>query len=303
MATATTLRLSAKEYRWSLACRCPRMATLARRQVPATEATQRQRMLRRRGHLFEDLVYQQFADQYGDENILRQREVIWPGGVCHPDLYVIPERSSIEVKSSTHPASLLPDARLQNAGQQLFDPDSDSGALVFIDPVDLDPRVEPVNADEHRAEIDHILEQLAWAESTGGLPDCTAKSPAHCRHGKFCGYTDLAWEGWTPPRPTEFPYEDAARLVADLYRLRQDRRQHDAAARASKTAEKELVAQLAELGLAEGVEYEVGPLRLKYVTVAGGPVAYDRKPYDKWSVERTGDGDLPAEDFGDEAPF
>lgn len=302
MATTTPVRLSAREYRWSLACRCPRAATLARRQVPATEATERQRMLRRRGLLFEDLVYEQFADRYGDANVQRQREVMWPGGVCHPDLYVIPERASIEVKSSTHPASLLPDARLQNAGQQLFDDDSDGGGIAFIDPVDLDPRFEAVNAEDHREQIDHILGQLAWAEATGGLPDCTAKSPAHCRHGKLCGYTDIAWEGWTPPRPTEFPHEDAAELVADLYRLRMRRKEHDAASRASKNAEKELVAQLTELGLAEGVEYEVGPLRLKFVTVDGGHVSFDRKPYDKWTVERTGDGDLPAEDFG-EAPF
>lgn len=305
MSTTTPLRLSTTEYRWSLACRCPRMAVLKRRGLPESEITARQQRIRRRGQLFEDLVADQFIARYGTEGVQRQREVTWPGGTLHPDLYIVEERAAIEVKSSTHPASLLPDARLQNAGQQLFDPDCDAGGIATVDPVDLTETYEAVNPGDYQEQIDHILEQLAWAEQTGGLPDCTAKSPSHCRHGKFCGFTDHAWQGWTPPQPEELEANQEIRdALTDLYQLRAERAAHDSRSRALKKDEKALTDLLLELDLQPGTVYSCGPLRLKRIVIEPSVVKeHTRAGYDRFTLDRTGDEPLPAKDYGDEAPF
>jgi hypothetical protein len=303
--SAPTVTLNASEYRWSMACRCPRAAVLQRRGAPASERTERQQRMLRRGQLFEDIVADQYIARYGDMNVQRQREVRWPGGTLHPDLYLIEERASIEVKSSSHPAGLLADAALQNAGQQLFDEDCDRGAIVFVDPVDLEMRQETVDVDSYREQIDHLVEQLAWAETTGGLPDCTARSPQECRMGKFCPYTDQAWEGWTPPRPGELEAEEARELACKLYRVKQQSSSVAATAKVLEDQRKALQAQLAAFDLGEGTEYTVGPLNVKRSVVKECEIAYTRRAYDTWSVERRRDGDLPyveVVDYG-EVPF
>src|SRR6266516_8054678 len=115
--SATPVRLKSDEYRWSLASRCPRQAVLHRRRAPARPRDTREERILARGRLFEQLVAQQFTEKYGADNIQRQREFVWPGGIGHTDIYVINERAAIEVKSSSHPESLLNQAILQNAGE------------------------------------------------------------------------------------------------------------------------------------------------------------------------------------------
>lgn len=304
MSTRVRPRLRADEYRWSLACRCPRMAVLQRRGTPQAETTRRQRRIRKRGLLFEELVAEEFAAEFGADNIVRQKDVLWPGGVLHPDVYIVSEGCAIEIKSSTHPSSLRADAELQNAGHQHYDPDCQSGGLVFVNPVDLDQDFRPVDARTYVEQIEAIEEQLAWAEETGGLPECSAESPTACRLGKFCPYTELAWEGWSPPPPgvIEDPY--VAKLAAELYRLRQAKKAGDAEANRGKAHIAALQESLLALGLEAGADYRAGPLNLHPIYSRPSHVEYDKGGHTWIRVDRVSDDPLPLpeEDYGD-VPF
>lgn len=321
------IRLATDEYRWSLASKCPRWAVLHRRKAPASLPSERQLRIMRRGKLFEDLVAEQFTNAYGAENVQRQREVVWPGGILHADLFVVAEAATIEVKSSTSPESLRVGALLQNGGEQLFDPESERGALVWIDPVDLDQILEPVVVTaDLRGRVAHVVEQLAWAEKDPrNLPDCTACSPTECRM-KGCTYTDVAWEGWT--RPPFLPLDGRkADLVRELYETTRQRSGHAAEARALKVRLDEITTALVDLGLDAGQEYAAGPLRLKAVQIRGRETfsitrarehgAWDAgdderlgaflnrgEPHLRWYINRVGEEPLlTADDFGDDVPF
>ncbi len=280
------------------------MATLQRRGKRQTEVTERQRRLRKRGQLFEQIVVEQLARTHGDLNLETQRPVHWPGGICHPDVFVIPDRQAIEIKSSTHPSGLMRDAQLQNAGQQYFDVDCDGGGLIFVDPVDLEMRYESVSYPDFAEEIEELVGTLAWAEHTGGLPDCSARSPHECRFAKFCQFTDLAWEGWTAPPPGELDDQELRDLLVAYYRLTQRRDELKPIEKAVKAELDDVKERLAAWDLAPGCEYQVGPLRVKRAHIAPADVSYTRQPYDRWYVDMRGHDPLPEPevDYG-EVPF
>src|SRR6266516_4222464 len=126
------IHLKSDEFRWSAAAKCPRWCVLGRRGAGQQHPTARRSRIMRRGKLFEDLVAEQFEAAYPGE-VIRQKEVVWGGqNILHTDLYVISERTAIEVKCSTSPSSLRDSALLQNAGEQMFDDDCERGGLVWL---------------------------------------------------------------------------------------------------------------------------------------------------------------------------
>jgi hypothetical protein len=318
------IHLKTDEYRWSAAAKCPRWCVLGRRGADAAHPTARRSRIMRRGKLFEDLVAEQFEAAYPD-GVIRQKEVVWPGGILHTDLYVISEQTAIEVKCSTSPSSLRDSALLQNAGEQMFDGDVTRGGLVWLDPVALEQTLEPVVlTDELKGRVNQVLEQLTWAEDTGGLPDCVCKSPGGCRE-MGCPFTDVAWEGWEPPE--FFPLDGRkAELVHELYYAARDKRENAAVAKSADARCKEIQAELLELGVEPGKRYQVGPLMVTPSPVKGrktfsvtsaekngvwtaedeerfGAFIKNGDGHVRWAVERLGEEPiLTAEDFGD-VPF
>jgi hypothetical protein len=324
---ATVPRLVARS-RWSAAVRCPRWAALGGLGVEPAEPSDQSRRYWARGRALGRYVADSYAAHYGEDGIIREKAVAWPGGELHGDVFVISEGLPVEVKSSTSPSSILDDAFLQLAGQIVYDPDAtDKGVLEIVDPSSYERQSIPFRLTaKWRDKVEQRTQEVVRALASGGsfLPSCVCSTPAECSF-KFCPYTEVAWEGWEPP-PREKVGEDVAGLLIDLYRTKQGRDEKKAEAQVYDAKYKELCEQLVTAGVEPGVEYEAGPLKVKRTAVAGretfslstarkagiwtpldderfAPVVKVGEPHDRWSIVR-GDGALiDADSFGDSVPF
>lgn len=304
MSTRTLPRLKAKS-RWSAASKCPRWAALGGLGYEPAEPNERTQRIFHRGKLFGWLVAEQFEAENPGE-IIREKEVSWPGGTLHTDVFVKAERLPVEVKSSTSPRSLLKDALFQLAGEIHFDADAgDAGALVLVNPIDLDEQIVPlVLDDDWRERVEQRAAQVVRALATRGedMPECVCATPGQC-HFKGCPFTAAAWEGWQPPAPFELP-EAVGPKLTEFYRLQSRERAIGAELNAVKTERKTVQEEIAALDLVPGADYSCGPFELSRIHVAGAHVEYERKDYDRFQLKRIGDAPLPVEEdeFGD-VPF
>lgn len=328
--SATDTRLKGRT-RWSAASKCARWAALGLLGADPAEPSARTQRLWRRGRQLGADRADMLADKYGAENVIREKAVPWPAnglplGELHVDAFVIPEALSVEIKSSTSPASILDSAITQLGGEMHFDPDSENGALMIVDPSGWqdDDLIPVMLTTDLIARVEQIAVDVASAAKGGPLPDCACSSPGACR-SLGCPFTDTAWEGWEPPNPIALDGETAA-LVTELYRAKQARATLKGVYDEGDQLYKEICVRLAETGIESAVDYFAGPLKLRRTTINGretfslstarkagvldektltmlGPFIKIGDPHDRWNVDRIGDEPLPAEDFGDDVPF
>lgn len=297
------------------------------------EPSERTKRIWLRGKMLGAYMADRFAIEYGEENIIREKAVPWPSeglplGELHTDVFLIPEGMPVEVKSSAFAGSLLEDALTQLWGEIHFDRDAgDFGTLAIVNPIDLEEEILPVQLTSSAVErVEEIAAQVAEAAKTQTLPPCSACSPTEC-HFKGCPYTATAWEDWTPPDPENLDGEIKL-LVTELYNAGRARKLRKAELEELEGAEKEIRQELLVRGLAPGVEYQAGPLTLKFSEVAAserfsrskalaagiwtpeddarfGPFIARNGGHKRWYVNRTGEGPLlTAEDYSDEeVPF
>jgi hypothetical protein len=292
------------------------------------EPTDYMRRVWRRGKQLGDMMAEDFEAQYGRENVIREKAVPWPAGPMpigelHTDVFVIPDGLAIEVKSSNSPNSLIEDALRQLAGEMHFDDDAQAGALALVNPIDLGKEVLPfVLTDDGVAEVEELAATVVSAGQTGVLPPCVCATPGACR-GKWCPFTEAAWEGWEAPI-AEVLDGAAAELATEAWQALRLKRAHAAASGKADETFKEIVGQLLELGLEPGREYLSGPLRVLASPVKGRKTfqlsraeklnlwtpADDARFHDlisvgdghvRWSIVMQGEGPLVV-DFGD-TPF
>jgi hypothetical protein len=320
--TATAERLRARS-RWSAASRCPRWAALGLLGAEPSEADEQTKGRWARGRLFGGLVADKLAAKYGEDGIEREREVPWPAGELHTDVYVIEEQRAIEVKSCL---SLEPTDEMwtQLAGEVIFDQEAEEGALWLIDPDTMAERAMPfLPTQEWEDRVHGIADDVVRAGKTEVLPPCTACTPSEC-HFKGCPYTAIAWEGWEPPAAIELEGEHA-KLADELFAAERAMKGAKGIAATYEQERNEIRERLLAV-LRPGVEHRAGVLRVRVTEVkprvtydalsmlAGGTLTEEQalpfrkvgKPSQRWTVKQVGDGSLPEndpEDFGEVPPF
>lgn len=318
-----------QRMRWSLTAKCPRQAVLGGLGVEPAEPGERLQRLWQRGRLFGWYVGEQFKTRHGDPSaVVLEHEVPWAGGVAHADVLVRPERLIVEVKSTTSPASLIDDAFFQVAGLVHFSPDADHGAVLLLDPVDLDEVVYPVIVTDEWAERieDRVSEVLRGLATKGDdMPPCVCDTPGACK-AKGCLFTEAAWEGWTPP-PPEKVAAAAEPIALELYQLQRQKKEATAVVEALDKDCKDARARLLEAGVEPGVEYQTAALSFKASAISDTerlslsavkkagmwtpeleqqlrPFVNASGAHVRFTFRRLTDEPLHMQpDFGDEAPF
>ena len=312
--------------RLSELARCTKMCALRGLGAEPTEPTDKAKRWLARGQMFGFYAYQQFAERYGADNIEREREIPWPLGTGHADVYVKPENLIVEVVSSTSPAGVI-DGKIRQARQYLhYDEEAESAAVFIINPADLDREdlIPIILRPEDAAEIESDVAAVQAAVEGGPLPECVASSPTECKHSCFCSFTAEAWAGWEPPQPLSSTDPELAGLAREYYEAKREERTAAANADLLKSARQEIEQRLADLGVEPGHDIEVAGLRLRRTRVKGsqtfsfsrakkagiwtpahddlfGPFCKVGSGFDRWMVDRV--GDTPDLDFGSEAPF
>ena len=263
--------------RWSMACRCPRMASYALRGTEPEEAPDRQRRLMARGKQIGRWMGERFAAKYGADQVILEKPVLWPNdgvpaGELHTDIFVIPERLAVEVKSSAHPDALIDSALLQLAGEVHFDPDADKGLLAIVDPNDLSEELLPFKLTAEWVErVEDTARQVVQAGVAGELPARVCAQPSD-GIGRFCPFIDTCFADWEPPvtMVSDPKLRVAAVRAYEAKQVRNARRDE------ADQADEEYRARLEDLvdaGIDAGVDYQIGALKVRR-TVVRGRVTY-----------------------------
>lgn len=189
--------------RWSMAVRCPRMASLALLGAEPEPLTPREEGRFQRGKDAQNFYGRKLVAKYGEENVIAEHTVAWPDpkpiGELHVDFKIIPESMAIECKSSESVDSLFESAVRQIGGPLVWDPDLETGAVVFLDRDYQETDVFPVIlSDELRAEVEGIAEKVVTASRTGELPERICSKPSDGR-GYFCPLIDHCFSDWEAP--------------------------------------------------------------------------------------------------------
>ena len=271
----------ARASEWAL---CPRCCACRVAGLEPAEPTDRQMRYMRRGQLFELYVAEQFKERYGAENVETQREIRWPLGVGHADIYLRPEKLLVEVFSTTGGNF---DRKIKQVKLYLyFDPEAEQAAVYVVDPSTLEREdVFPVQlTDTDRGEIELELHALLAVKNAGemrketvfadallshtgfgSLPPCVFDRPTEC-YFAGCAFTDAAWANWQD-QFTFLSDDGLLPLVTDLVdaneRLRGAEREvasYREAANAHKDA-------LARAGLESGRDYLIGPFKVRRTVV------------------------------------
>lgn len=224
--------------------RCPRMA--AGRGIGWTHDAYDEQTRRyfARGHLYTEYVARQLRAKHGAMNVLSEVEVEWPLGTGHADLYIVPERLLVEVKSTVTPTTSSP--MFEMAVEQLriylrFHPDAEQGALYLINPSDLSRedvfRVELT--DEDRKRIDAAVHSVQLAlHHDDDLPARICEKPSQAR-GRLCPFAGPCFEGWEEPEAEEITSPDALAAASELAAIKADERTHREALKALEESRRE----------------------------------------------------------------
>jgi len=316
--------------RWSQAVLCPRQAAYGLRGQPLDEEPDDiVKGYFARGKQLGAYMAERFIAQYGAHDIVLEKAVPWPAGIAHGDIFVRSEKLAVEVKSKADPRPL--DSHiLQLGGQVHFDPEAESGALVLVDPSNLQERTipMPVVPDALVEEIERISGEVAGAaDPAAPLPARVCSRPSEAR-GHMCPFAATCFGEWEAPDPIELQGE-VAKLALRLVEL-------DATIKATaddvkdwESERDELRSQL-RLTLEPKLDYVLDEEQLIRITPIAGRVTYDittaikmgalteaevadfrreGKGYERWTVRPVpAPGDdpvrpLPDLDYGDTPPF
>lgn len=315
----------------SLWARCPTAAVYqGRGEEPAPHPPEAEEFFFR-GNVFEEIVLRQIAAKHGRDNVQRQVEIDIPGiGTGHADGYLIPDKTLVEVKSTTAP---YPSSDTFGYGvKQLriylaHHPEAEQGALYMLNPNVMKPAdVYTVKlTDEERAEIDSEKQYIQMAVDGGELQldphgtdwrPCTKPSQAR---GRMCPFAHVCFgDDWQPEPVTEVDDPAVLDAAARLYAVKEEIRLHQSAI---KALEEGKTAAESELGLMldEG-DTLVGPFQVKKTHVRRQPTfqlkAYEAAglsveplaeffksgaEYDTFRVTRA--ETAGSVDYGEEAPY
>lgn len=312
--------------RWSSAAKCARQGSYGLLGVDPAEPDDRTRRLWIRGKQLGGYVADSFAAKYGEDQVAREKAVPWPGGILHTDVFVIPERVAVEVKSTSTPASILDSALMQLAGEVHFDPDAEGGLLVLVNPSDLGMEFVPfVLTDEWIERVEKTADEVMRAGASRGqvMPDRVCGHPSEGR-SRFCPFIEQCFDGWEPPTVEALTDPAIVELVREWEAAKREYRSHNAEAEAARERYKQVEEQLTALGLDPALQYHVGPYLVKRITVKGREtfqLARARKagqwtpadderfaafvrigdPSERYDVQRA--SETASLDFGDEAPW
>lgn len=311
--------------RASSAVDCARKAVYEHRGAPAREFTDRERRILFRGKQMGKDYALMMAAKYGADDVQAERKVPWPDPegpwVGHMDVYIMSQHLPIEVLSSQAGMAQIERKMLQVALYTVFDADAgDRARVVLLNPVDYsEDRLDFTVDAEWRARVATVVSSVQEALAAGSLPERVCRKPSDAI-GHFCRVADTCFEGWEPPEPAHIVSDpDVRRLAAALWSAKETERIARKELETIKGNREQVQADLA--ALLEPGEYVVGPLKVKRTHIETAPrpnAAKIRaakfplpdefwKPgavYDKWTLERDGDGPLvDADDFGEEVPF
>lgn len=196
--------------------------------VDPAEPSERSQGLMRRGRMLGAERYERYALKYGADQVVPEKPVSWPAGVLHPDVFLIPEKLTVEVKSSASPSSIIEDAIVQCAGQVYWDPDSEHGLVEVVSPIDLMviEQIPVILNDEWVERLEKIAADVVRAGMTQGaeLPDRVCRKPSD-GFGRFCPFIDHCFDGWEPPGLEQLAAdEDVIARVARLHAIKQRRK-------------------------------------------------------------------------------
>jgi len=256
--------------------RCARMAAGRGIGWAHEEYDEQTRRYFARGHLYTEYVARQLRAKHGSTNVLTEVEIDWPLGTGHGDIYVVPDKLLVEVKSTVTPTTSSP--MFEMAVEQLriylrFHPDAEHGALYLINPSDLSRedvfRVELT--DEDVARIDNAVGSVSHAISLGDtehLPARVCSKPSQAR-GRLCPFAEACFEGWVEPEPEGVTDADALSVVSELAAIKQEESVHRRALSALEEGRKDAQARLGEyVPVGDSV---VGPYAVKRIHKTRAP--------------------------------
>lgn len=315
--------------RLSETARCLRQAAYRGLGAPEDEPPADVQLYFRRGHFFGRLRAAEYADEYGADAIQVEREIPWPGGTGHADIYVIPTRTLVEVVSTVAPTPLMLGHKIEQVKRYLhYDPEAEHAVVEHINP----SRLAPVDAfpvrltDDDRERIDAETAALLIAvavDNASELPRVCSK-PGDARQ-QLCPFADTCFAGWQQPE-VELDSPEARQLAAEGLQLARARREAQAEAKETDEAWRDWQARAVEAGVPEGVS-RIGPVVVKRTLVAGRETFRRQvaekagiwttadserfrdflsigQPHERWTVEQDGDGPVvTGDDFGSDAPW
>jgi len=310
------------DARLSETARCARITHLRMNGAEGAEPDQQTQRYFRRGHLFESYVRDQLVERFSEDDVEEQRDINWPLGVGHADLFVRSERLLIEVVSTVSPSPKMLGWKIEQLKQYLhYDPEAEHGAVYVINPSSLDgEQILPVTlTDEDR---DRITTRVAMLD-TGELPDRVCRRPSDAR-SMMCPFSVECFDGWQATPLEEFG-EELDGAVAELERaedsyrtananLKEIKKERDQARRMVR----EYVDLDREYVSSDGVRVKVIEIqRTSYdidtaieTSVVDAalvePFKTTGNPHERWYVKRLREQpSVSVEDFdyGEEAPF
>lgn len=213
-------------------------------------------------------VRRQFEEKYGKDQIEAQREVTWPLGTGHIDIYVRSEKLIVEVVSTVGGSI---EHKIRQARLYLMhDPEALNAAVYIVNPSSLSgEEFLPVyTSDQDIIDLQDRIASVQTAVDGGPLPDCVHNSPSGCAHSG-CPFYKTAWEGWEPPDPVDLSDSPAVvRLAADYYHADKAYREAKALEEERKATRDALKDDLVEL-LPVGQDVTAGPLSVRRIHVTG----------------------------------
>jgi hypothetical protein len=178
-----------------------------------------------RGHQLGAWMAERFILKHGADDVVTEKPVPWAAGVAHTDIFVKSEKLAVEVKSAADPRPLDYHLR-QLAGEVVFDADATQGALVIVNPSNLQTRTLPMVTvpDDLRDEVHEIAATVARAaDPASPLPGRTCARPSDAM-GKLCPFARECFADWVAPDPVEVA-DDVAVLVARHVELDEEYKQ------------------------------------------------------------------------------
>lgn len=311
--------------RWSSARDCPRKAAGETLDVEPRPFTDREARILFRGKRIEDDYADWLQREHPDWTLERQREIRWPFGTGHVDIYAVEAGLFFEVLSSANPSAAMVDSKLvQLAGYMEHDRAATGGVLAIVNPVDFSEERVPVarGTVTYRAlagEVEARVAALAAWRETGELPARVCRRPSDS-FGHFCRLAKWCFAGWEPPSLDEIGRPEVAEWAARWYAAKGEERAAQTVFRDREAARKEIESELDELAVPAG-EWQAGPWRVRRTRVERKPTLDARviegelpevpahwwRPgasYDRVDVQPATPDGAPADGgYGDDPPF